>query len=97
MIHEIDLRDHVNVLNPLNFYKYSEEEWEKLTRDSIFYTNRLRATDYIILLKKNNLKVMNIRIKKTKLPKKIDTEIKCAYRYDNLKSYHLIVVSRNEE
>ncbi|MCX6812225.1 MAG: class I SAM-dependent methyltransferase [Candidatus Berkelbacteria bacterium] len=46
MIHEIDLRDHINVICPLNFYRYGEDRWNKLTRGTIFYTNRLRASDY---------------------------------------------------
>lgn len=54
MLHEIDLRDHINVANPFSFYRYGKGEWNDLTKGSIFYTNRLRASDYKKIFKANN-------------------------------------------
>jgi 2-polyprenyl-3-methyl-5-hydroxy-6-metoxy-1,4-benzoquinol methylase len=70
MIHEIDLRDHVNILNPCNFFRYEENDWDKLTKDTIFYTNRLRASDYKREFEKNGLKEIysSPRIEKRALP-----------------------------
>jgi len=60
-IHAIDLRDHFNFDNPFNFYKYPEKEWNKLTKGTIMYTNRLRAKDFIELFKKNGFKLVYIK------------------------------------
>jgi 2-polyprenyl-3-methyl-5-hydroxy-6-metoxy-1,4-benzoquinol methylase len=72
MIQEIDLRDHINVLNPFNFFRYEESVWDKLTKGTIFYTNRLRASDYKREFEKNGLKEIYCKstIEKA-LPKKL--------------------------
>lgn len=57
MIHEIDLRDHINAANPFAFYKYSQERWDKFTGNTIFYSNRLRLVDYLKIFDKLNLKI----------------------------------------
>ena len=81
MIHEIDFRDHINVANPHGFLKYDKASWDKLTRGTIFYTNRLRLRDYLEIFSKNNLKIkflqtskspISDRIKKDKYFKKYD-------------------------
>lgn len=56
MIHEIDLRDHINILNPFNFFRYEENIWNRLTKETIFYTNRLRASDFKKEFAKNGLR-----------------------------------------
>lgn len=58
MINEIDLRDHINVANSFNFYKYSETSWNKLTGGTIFYTNRLRINDYSNILENLKLRIL---------------------------------------
>jgi len=67
----IDLGDHFNVLNPFNFYKYSEKEWHNLTSNTIMYTNRLRAVDFIELFEKNGFKLVVSDFKRQKLGKKV--------------------------
>lgn len=71
MIHEIDLRDHVNVANPFNFYKYSRERWDKLAGDTIFYNNRLRLVDYLKIFNKLNFKTKFIEAQTESLPARI--------------------------
>ncbi len=70
MIHEIDLRDHINVANPHGFFKYDKATWNKLTRGTIFYTNRLMLKDYLEIFKKNNFKVKFLETEKKPLAKK---------------------------
>lgn len=98
MIHEIDLRDHINVLNPFNFYKYADGEWEKLTKNSIFYTNRLRATDYIKLFNINNLKILYKKENIRELPNKIHPNLIKNYKNKELSvsSIFLIIKKYNE-
>lgn len=81
MIHEVDLRDHVNVSNPFNFYKYSEGEWADLTNDTIFYTNRLRSSDFMALFLQAGLKINFIKKEKQDLNVTIDVN-PCFSRHD---------------
>jgi len=92
MIHEIDLRDHVNLKNPFYFYKYDNNKWESLTKGSIFYTNRLRAIDFMNLFKKNNLKIIELILNKDNLPKKINSYFLNKYNKDNLKTRSMAIV-----
>lgn len=55
MFHGIDFKDHVNPLNPFGYYKFSTEKWGKLTKNSIFYTNRLRLSDFVALCEKHSI------------------------------------------
>lgn len=71
MAHEIDLRDHINVANPGGFLKYDKKDWDKLTRGTIFYTNRLRLKDYLEMFTKNKLKVKFLQAEEKPLPKNI--------------------------
>lgn len=68
MINEIDLKDHVNPANPHGFLKYSDLEWNGLTRGTIFYTNRLRSNDYVKIFEDLNLKVKFIEKQNTPIP-----------------------------
>ncbi|MFH1590538.1 MAG: class I SAM-dependent methyltransferase [archaeon] len=61
MLHHIDLRDHFNMDQKFNFLRYSDRSWSYLTNETHFYTNRLRANDFIELFRKNGFKVTNIR------------------------------------
>ena len=93
MLHVIDLRDHVNPRNPFGFYRYSEEEWRKLTNRTIFYTNRLRTKDYIDLLLKNNFSVEScVRDKAGKLPDIMDDNFKEGYSIEDLRTEGIILV-----
>ena len=95
MIHEIDLRDHVNIKgNPFNFYKYSQEKWDKLTKGTIFYTNRLRVSDFDKIFKKNKLKIINIKTKKTNLPKVVNKEFISRYSQKDLEVDFLLLILR---
>jgi hypothetical protein len=94
MIHSIDLKDHVNPLNPFGFYKYSEERWNKLTRGTIFYTNRLRTKDYINLLEKNELPVVYCeRYKPFELPKNIGPDFTDNYSEEDLQAGEVFLIS----
>ncbi|MFA5024712.1 MAG: methyltransferase domain-containing protein [Patescibacteria group bacterium] len=61
MVHEIDFRDHTNFNRPLANLKYTDEEWDKLTKDTIFYTNRLKLSDYIEIFQRNNFEIIDIK------------------------------------
>ena len=50
MVHWIDLRDHICIRRPMNFYRHSEERWHRSVSDTIFYTNRLTVDDYRTML-----------------------------------------------
>lgn len=71
MIHEIDLRDHVNLVNPFAFYEYGRDAWDKLTGQTIFYSNRLRLVDYLKMFDKLNFKIKFSEIETESLPKRI--------------------------
>jgi hypothetical protein len=58
----IDLRDHFSIKNnPFRFYKYEKKEWDKLTQSTIFYTNRLRFTEYLSKFKQNGFKIIDYK------------------------------------
>lgn len=58
MVHGIDLKDHINPLNPLGFYKYSDSQWLTLSSGSIFYVNRLRHPDFIGLFERHGFEIV---------------------------------------
>lgn len=87
MIHEIDLRDHINVANPHNFLKYSGSDWNKLARGTIFYTNRLRLKDYLEIFNGNKLKVKFLRAEEKPLP----VNIKISGHFDKYDKKELAV------
>lgn len=68
MLHEIDLRDHVNVSNPHHFLKYTAPAWESLVGNSIFYTNRLRASDFKEAFVRNGLRTLLLKEERVPLP-----------------------------
>jgi SAM-dependent methyltransferase len=45
-VHQIDLRDHRDFTRPLDFLRFSEEEWKAQSSDMFCYTNRLRRADF---------------------------------------------------
>jgi hypothetical protein len=53
--HRIDLKDHLNFFSPLEFLKYSDEEYSLINTE-----NRLRVSDHVDLLKLNNFIVKDI-------------------------------------
>ena len=71
MIHDIDFRDHLNPANPHGFFQYDPAAWDKLTKGTIFYTNRLRLKDYLNLFSRHGLKVKLIEIKEEPLNRQI--------------------------
>lgn len=68
MIHEIDLRDHINVAGPFNFLRFSAEDWEDMAGGTIFYTNRLRVKDYLELFNRFNLNILFLETEQASLP-----------------------------
>lgn len=85
--HQIDLRDHLNNKTmPFNFYKYAEPTWETATSQTIFYTNRLRCTDWLRLFRDNGFEITYLykyRRDSADLPKKIDSRF-VSYPVDDL-------------
>ncbi|MGI9460609.1 MAG: methyltransferase domain-containing protein [Pirellulales bacterium] len=61
-VHHVDYSDHFshsdNSINPLNFLKYNDTEWQRLAGNRFMYMNRLRHVDYLRLLKITNLSVI---------------------------------------
>ena len=58
--HQIDFRDHICFNRPLNNLKYSEKQWNNISRGTIFYTNRLKLSNYMRLFKKFNLHIISV-------------------------------------
>jgi SAM-dependent methyltransferase len=69
MVHIIDLRDHVNMANPFHFYRYSRVAWNRLTKDTIFYTNRWRAGDFLSEFGRNGLRIVDIAVVRAPVPR----------------------------
>jgi ubiquinone/menaquinone biosynthesis C-methylase UbiE len=93
MIHDIDLRDHINVASPHDFYKYSEQEWSKLVQNTIFYTNRLRLSDYLNIFAKRNFKIKYLE--KEIIPLAAADKINnffCAYKKDDLETVRVFII-----
>ncbi len=93
MIHQIDFRNHLNFENPFDFYKYSNKKWELLIKNSIFYTNRLRVSDFEELFKKNNFKILIKEQTYSILPKKIHVDLK-NYTNNSLRTKGTLFVLR---
>lgn len=57
LAHVVDPSDHFAhtdpSLNKVNFLRYSSAEWQKIAGNKFMYQNRLRATDYLQVLKKS--------------------------------------------
>ncbi|MFA6551798.1 MAG: class I SAM-dependent methyltransferase [Patescibacteria group bacterium] len=93
MIHDIDLRDHINVASPYNFYKYDEAEWNKLTQGSIFYTNRLRLSDYLNIFTKHNFKIKYLEKQAKPLPANIKiNNFFRSYQKDDLETINAFII-----
>lgn len=91
MLHAIDLKDHVNPLNPFGFYKYEEEAWVNLTHGSIFHTNRLRPKDYHLLFEECGIKVIHVkREKEGVLPKRMCESFRERYSEEDLRTGEVI-------
>lgn len=56
-IHEVDLRDHFDVKNPLKMLEYSNGAWFFMTFNRPGYTNRYRLSDYLAFFKEAGLLV----------------------------------------
>lgn len=94
MIHGIDLKDHINPLNPLNFYKYSDDNWLSISKDSIFYVNRLRHVDYINLFERHCFKIIESDpYLPFPLPKDIHPDISGRYDDETLKYGECFIIS----
>lgn len=93
MIHEIDLRDHINPASPFAFYKYGLKSWENLTGGTIFYTNRLRAVDYLKMFARLNFKIRFLEADSQPLPErlKIDDFFR-KYKKEELASVRLFII-----
>ena len=93
MFHAVDLKDHVNPLNPFGFYKYDHQAWDKLTRDTIFYTNRLRPKDYVELFGKHGLSVLYFeRENPGTLPPRIDDFFVDNYTKEDLQTCEVVLI-----
>jgi hypothetical protein len=62
--HTVDPSDHFaqtdKTLNPINFLRYSQEEWNRISGNQFMYQNRLRASDYLALLERGRFKLESI-------------------------------------
>jgi hypothetical protein len=97
MIHEIDLRDHINVYNPHNFLRYSEEEWEKLTKGSIFYTNRLRESDFLRYFSRD-LEVVFLESTSKELPERLTVSAPfMSYEKEDLEKTTMFVILQKKK
>jgi len=64
MTHTVDPSDHFaqtdKTLNAINFLRYSQEEWNRISGNQFMYQNRLRASNYLALLERGRFKVETI-------------------------------------
>lgn len=96
MIHGIDLKDHINPLNPLGFYKYSDKKWRSLTSGSIFYVNRLRHTDYMKIFQEHGFHIMECEpYLPLPLPTRIHPDIRNRYGDDEIRYGEVFITARN--
>jgi len=95
MIHEIDLKDHINAANPFSFYKYSQKEWNSFASQTIFYSNRLRWADYLKIFNELNFGVEFLETRTKALPSnlKID-EAFSGYKKEELEIVQVFVILR---
>jgi hypothetical protein len=85
MVHGIDLKDHINPLNPLSFYKYSDSHWSSLSSGSIFYVNRLRHPDFIRLFERHGFEIVECDpYLPFPLPERIHPDIRRRYTDEEL-------------
>jgi SAM-dependent methyltransferase len=61
-LHFIDPSDHFqhqdSTITPINFLKYSDEDWNRIAGNQFAYCNRLRASDFLNLIAETNLNVV---------------------------------------
>jgi hypothetical protein len=85
--HQIDFKDHFSgKVRPFNFYKYTAREWDVATENTIFYTNRLRCSDWVNFFKKNGFEIVALhkyRKEDPPFPKRIAEDFK-PYSRDDL-------------
>lgn len=93
MIHEIDLKDHINTANPFDFYRYSHKEWDNLAGRTIFYSNRLRWADYSKIFNELNFKVEFLETRTKTLPSNLKiNEAFSGYKKEELEIVQTFVV-----
>ena len=97
MIHGIDLKDHINPLNPLGLYKYSESQWHSLSSGSIFYVNRWRHPDFVNLFQRHGFEIVECDpYLRFPLPKQIDAEIRRRYSDEELCYGEVFITARKQ-
>jgi SAM-dependent methyltransferase len=57
--HEIDLRDHRDVDDPLSFLRYSDRAWRLATSNRPGHTNRWRASDLTTAFEREGLEILS--------------------------------------
>ena len=95
MVHGIDLKDHINPLNPLGFYRYGDHAWSAMTKGSIFYVNRLRSSDYVDYFKRHHFTVVDCDpYLRFALPPKIHSDLRARYSDEDLCFGQVYVTAR---
>lgn len=95
MVHGIDLKDHINPLNPLGLYKYSDQQWAALSAGSIFYVNRLRHTDFVRLFERHDFTIVDCDpYLRFPLPERIHPDIRQRYTDDELTHGEVFITAR---
>ncbi|MEZ0227133.1 MAG: methyltransferase domain-containing protein [Planctomycetota bacterium] len=62
-LHQIDLRDHRDFSNPLEFLRYEEADWKDLYKDKPFcFTNRFRKSDFERAFAESGLVVSGVEV-----------------------------------
>jgi len=64
LYHEIDLRDHFAEFDPsissVNFLRFNDFTWKLLGQNKIHFHNRLRASDFTIILEQFGFEIVNL-------------------------------------
>ena len=61
-LHQIDLRDHRDFKNPLDFLCVEDDAWRKLHTDMFCYTNRFRKSDFERVFAESGVKLASIDV-----------------------------------
>ncbi len=91
MNHQVDLRDHIFFQNSLWFLKIKEYWFKKFFEKTGEYVNRKRVSYYLELIKKNGLKLIDLK-KVIVFNGIIPENLKVAYGEDDLKTLSINIL-----
>ncbi len=80
-LHQIDLRDHRDFSKPLDFLRFSDEEWRKIPPKPFCHTNRLRKSDFERVFRESGVAVEEVDVNlKTTLDPALKAQLHPSFR-----------------